>query len=230
MIVRVQFFLCMFAAINSGPARVDPSVVKRIWAFDWRPRDSAEAAREARGFRLAAEPVRGGATRRTEGEFGAVRRNGISFHKGVDFIAPAGTPVRAAAGGFICYNEMNGGPDWGYGYTVIIDHSNNFYTLYAHLEKESPRAVGEWVDAGQRIGAMGRSGNAMRVPKEFQYQLHFEIIHAPSGLMNLGGFRIAALLDPQSITALREIGEAVYGIYWGGVLNPEEFGTFTCAE
>lgn len=230
MTVWIQFFLCMLVAANPVPSEVDHSIVKRIWAFDWRPRDSAEAAREARGFRLAAEPVRGGAIRRGEGEFGAVRRSGISYHKGIDFIAPPGTAVRAAAAGVICYNEMNGGADWGYGYTVIIDHLNNFSTLYAHLKKESPRAVGEWVESGQRIGTVGRSGNAMRVPKEFQYQLHFEIIHAPSGLVNLGGLRIAALLSPQGITVLREIGEAVYGAYWGGVLNPEESGTFTCAE
>ncbi len=204
--------------------------MKRIWAFNWRPHGAAEAAREAGAFRIAARPVRNGSIRKGEGEFGAIRRSGISYHKGIDFISPPGTAVRAAADGFICYNEMNGGADWGYGYTVLIDHGNDFYTLYAHLKKESPRAVGEWVEAGQRIGSVGRSGNAMRVPKEFQYQLHFEIIHAPSGLMNLGGLRITALLSPQSITAMREIGEAVYGTYWGGVLNPYEFGSFTCAE
>jgi murein DD-endopeptidase MepM/ murein hydrolase activator NlpD len=121
---------------------------------------------------------------------------------------------------------MNGGPDWGYGYTVVIDHGNNFYTLYAHLKDESPFSVGDWVDAGERIGRVGRSGNARRVPKEFQYQLHFEIIHAPSGLMDLGGLQITGLLSPRRITTLREIGEAVYGVYWGGVLNPEEFGNF----
>ncbi|MGD8353827.1 MAG: M23 family metallopeptidase, partial [Pseudomonadota bacterium] len=151
-------------------------------------------------------------------------------HKGVDFIANPGTPVRAAASGFICYDEMNGGPDRGYGYTVIMDHGNNFYTLYAHLKGESPRAIGEWVEAGQRIGSVGRSGNAMRVAKEYQYQLHFEIIHSPSGLMDLGGLRFAAQISPRTITTLREIGEAVYGIYWGGVLNPVEFGSFPCAK
>ena len=227
---RIYIFLCMLVAANSGASEVGSSIAERIWAFNWRPRGAAEAAREARAFRIAAEPVRGGSIRKSEGEFGAVRRSGIGYHKGIDFIAAPGTPVRAAAGGFVCYNEMNGGADWGYGYTVVIDHGNNFYTLYAHLKKESPRAVGEWVEAGQRIGAVGRSGNAMRVPKEFQYQLHFEIIHAPSGLMNLGGLRIAALFSSQSITTVREIGEAVYGTYWGGVLNPEEFGSFTCAK
>jgi len=160
--------------------------------------------------------------RRPEGEFGAERRRGISYHKGIDFIAPGGTPVRAIAAGFICYNEMNGGPSAGYGYTVLIDHANNFYTLYAHLQKESPLAVGTWVERGQKIAGVGRSGNAMRVAKEFQYQLHFEIIHAPSGLVDLGGLRIIAMISPKILTKLREIGEDVYGPFWGGVLNPEE--------
>jgi murein DD-endopeptidase MepM/ murein hydrolase activator NlpD len=131
--------------------------------------------------------------------------------------------VRAASSGFICYNELNGGREWGYGYTVIIDHANNFYSLYAHLDGPSPLPVGSWVEAGRPIGRVGRSGNAMRVPKEFQYQLHFEILHAPSGLMDLGGVRLTEILSDQRITTLREIGESVYGPYWGGVVNPEEF-------
>jgi murein DD-endopeptidase MepM/ murein hydrolase activator NlpD len=222
--------LWMLAAVNGSAAAPDSSLAKRIWSFDWRQRTTAEAAREVHGFHVAAVPVRGGVVRRNEGEFGAIRSRGISYHKGIDFIAAPGTPVRAAASGFICYNDMNGGPDQGYGYTTIMDHGNNFYTLYAHLRNESPRAIGEWVEAGQRIGSVGRSGNAMRVAKEYQYQLHFEIIHSPSGLMNFGGLRLTLLISPRTITTLREIGEEVYGLYWGGVLNPDEFGTFPCEK
>lgn len=209
----------VIATAQSPPA----GLVRRIWSFDWRPRKRADARREAEAFRIEACPVEGAEIRRPEGEFGAMRRSGISYHKGVDFIAPLRTPVKAAASGFICYNRMNGGPDWGYGYTVMIDHANNFYTLYAHLEAESPLPVGAWVQAGERIAGVGRSGNAMRVPKEYQYQLHFEIIHAPSGLMDFGGLRITGLFSEGRITALRETGEAVYGFYWGGALDPEVF-------
>ncbi|MDD5557064.1 MAG: M23 family metallopeptidase [bacterium] len=192
-----------------------------IWAFDWSPGGRADARAAAEAFRVTA-PVEGAYIRRPEGEFGAIRRSGISYHKGIDFIAPAGTPVRAAADGFICYNEMNGGPDRGYGYTVLIDHANNFYTLYAHLEAPSPLPVGAWVRAGETIAAVGRSGNAMRIPRQFQYQLHFEILHAPSGLMELAGLRITELFTRRRITALRLAGEGIYGLYWGGALNPEE--------
>ena len=70
----------------------------------------------------------------------------------------------------------------------------------------------------------------MQVAKEFQYQLHFEILHAPSGLMDLGGLRVVDLFSPHSLITLRQIGEAVYGTYRGGVLNPEDFGGDRCAR
>lgn len=222
----IHLITLLTACLISASAQGDSSAVERLWSFDWRARDAATAEREVRGFRTVCLPVLKASIRRPEGEFGAERRSGISYHKGIDFIAPANTPVLAAADGFICYNEMNGGRDSGYGYTVIIDHGNNFYTLYAHLKRKSPLPEGTWVSAGQRIARVGRSGNAMRVPKQFQYQLHFEIIHAPSGLMNLGGLKITQMICPQSLTLLREIGEAVYGPYWGGALNPEEFVRF----
>lgn len=217
------------AALLSGSSGMQPDVA-RIWGFDWRPRTRAESARETAAFRVEAEPLPGAQIRRPEGEFGCVRRSGISYHKGVDFIAPARTPVRAAAAGFICYNEINGGLYTGYGYTVLIDHCDNFYTLYAHLNEPSPHPVGRWVEAGERIARVGMSGNAARIPKEFQYQLHFEIIHAPSGLMDLGGLRIIDLFSPRCLTTLRRIGEAVYGAYRGGVLNPEDFMGMECAR
>jgi murein DD-endopeptidase MepM/ murein hydrolase activator NlpD len=108
----------------------------------------------------------------------------------------------------------------------MVDHGNNFYTLYAHLRSRSPHKVGEWVEAGDIIARVGNTGNARRIPKEFQNQLHFEVLHVPSGLMDMGGLQITAQLSPQRITTLREIGEAVYGIYWGGALNPEDIGEF----
>lgn len=210
------------AALVAGTTERQPDVAG-IWGFDWTPRPRDKSARETAAFRVEADPVPGARIRRPEGEFGSVRRSGISYHKGVDFIAPPRTPVRAAAAGFICYNEMNGGPDTGYGYTVLIDHADNFYTLYAHLNEPSPLPIGRWVKAGERIARVGRSGNAMKIPKEFQYQLHFEILHAPSGLMDLGGLRVIDLFSSQCLTTLRQIGEAVYGAYGGGVQNPEEF-------
>ena len=221
--VRLLILVAVLAAAGAIPRETGPA--GRIWSFDWRPRSAARSAREARSFSLERPPVPGAEIRRPEGEFGALRRNGRSYHKGVDFLAPRGTVVVAPRDGFVCYNELNGRLDQGYGYTLLIDHADNFYTLYAHLDGPSPLRPGQWVRAGRPIGRVGHSGNASRLPKRFQNQLHFEIIHAPSGLMDLGGVRITGMLSEQRITTLRRIGEAVYGIYWGGVVNPEEFGS-----
>lgn len=222
----VRLSLCIMFALALSGSSGEMSLLERIWSFDWRPRARAETVREVNSFSLKTSPVAGGKIRRPQGEFGVVRRGGTSYHKGIDFLAPRGTPVTAPHSGFICYNALNGRIDSGYGYTVVIDHGNNFYTLYAHLREESPLPVGEWVEAGRVIGRIGNSGNAMQLPKEFQNQLHFEIIHAPAGMMEVGGLKLTELLSPRRITTLRKIGEVVYGIYWGGSLNPEEYGNF----
>ena len=76
-------------------------------------------------------------------------------HYGVDYAAPAGTPVVAAAGGVV---KLAG---WraGYGKTVRLRHPNGFETLYGHLSKIEV-AGGQRVSQGQRLGAVGRTGLA----------------------------------------------------------------------
>ena len=77
------------------------------------------------------------------------------FHQGVDFEAETGDDVYAAASGRITY----AGRQKGYGKVVIIDHGRDISTVYAHLSETSVRK-GERVEAGQRIGKVGVSGNA----------------------------------------------------------------------
>lgn len=75
------------------------------------------------------------------------------MHDGVDFAAPAGTPIRAAAPGTVVF----AGPRGGYGNTVIIDHGSSLATLYAH--QSSVHVVhGAVVTAGEVIGAVGSTG------------------------------------------------------------------------
>lgn len=90
-------------------------------------------------------------------------RRGSSWHSGIDIRGRRGTPVAAAAAGRIAY----AGRQNGYGKIVIIDH-NEHSTAYAHLDSISVD-VGDTVDAGQEIGAVGSSGNASGP------HLHFEI-------------------------------------------------------
>jgi LysM repeat protein len=98
---------------------------------------------------------------------GAVRTQGIHGYNGVDLGAPAGTAVRAAAGGQIIISKASG---WngGYGQYIVVKHSNGTQTLYAHLSSNSVGA-GATVAQGQLIGAVGNTG------KSTGNHLHFEV-------------------------------------------------------
>lgn len=86
------------------------------------------------------------------------------FHTGVDFVAPPGTPVSAAAGGVVSAAEFH--PE--YGHMVDIDHDNGLTTRYAHLSKYKAK-VGDVVLKGQYIGDVGATGRATGP------HLHFEV-------------------------------------------------------
>jgi murein DD-endopeptidase MepM/ murein hydrolase activator NlpD len=76
-------------------------------------------------------------------------------HLGVDYAAPVGTPVSAAASGTVVLAGWLGG----YGRTVRIRHANGYETLYGHLSRIHVRA-GQRVQQGDRIGAVGSTGLA----------------------------------------------------------------------
>lgn len=75
------------------------------------------------------------------------------MHDGVDFAAPSGAPIRAAAHGTVVF----AGPRGGYGNTVIVDHGNSLATLYAH-QSVIHVIQGAVVTAGEVIGAVGSTG------------------------------------------------------------------------
>lgn len=92
------------------------------------------------------------------GNFGRRRiLNGIpkSPHAGQDYTAPAGTPVKAVAGG-----KVRLARDFYYsGLTLFLDHGGGLVSVYMHLEKMLV-AEGESVAAGQFIGRVGSTGRA----------------------------------------------------------------------
>jgi murein DD-endopeptidase MepM/ murein hydrolase activator NlpD len=90
------------------------------------------------------------------------RANG--WHPGMDFPAPTGTPVTAAATGRVIF----AGYDDGYGLTVVLDHGNQVHTRYAHLSSTTA-TLGESFSAGRQLGRVGATGNATGP------HLHFEI-------------------------------------------------------
>ncbi|MET0552808.1 MAG: M23 family metallopeptidase, partial [Vicinamibacteria bacterium] len=76
-------------------------------------------------------------------------------HLGVDYAAPTGTPVRAAADGTVVLSGWSGG----YGKTVRIRHGRGLETLYGHLSRIDVKR-GQYVQQGALVGAVGATGLA----------------------------------------------------------------------
>jgi septal ring factor EnvC (AmiA/AmiB activator) len=89
-----------------------------------------------------------------------------TFHKGVEFDAAMGTPVRAVAPGLV---RLAG---WfrGYGKIVIVDHGDEYFTVLGHLD-EIRVEVGDNVDAHAVVGTVGDTGSLLGT------RLYFEIRH-----------------------------------------------------
>lgn len=87
-----------------------------------------------------------------------------AMHSGLDFAAPAGTAILAAAGGVVVNAELNST----YGNTIEIDHGNDLRTLYAHASRIDVK-VGDLIKRGQKIGAVGTTGRSTGP------HLHFEV-------------------------------------------------------
>jgi murein DD-endopeptidase MepM/ murein hydrolase activator NlpD len=79
----------------------------------------------------------------------------VRAHLGVDYAAPIGTPVHAAADGVV----KSAGWEGGFGKAVRIRHANGFETLYGHLSRIELRA-GQRVAQGTLLGAVGATGLA----------------------------------------------------------------------
>jgi murein DD-endopeptidase MepM/ murein hydrolase activator NlpD len=88
-----------------------------------------------------------------------------AFHAGIDWAAPSGTPVRAAADGRVVQARSSYG---GYGTYLKLDHGGRIETAYAHLSSMQVRR-GARVRRGEVIGRVGRTGRATGP------HLHFEL-------------------------------------------------------
>jgi murein DD-endopeptidase MepM/ murein hydrolase activator NlpD len=113
-------------------------------------------------------------------------RNG-AMHDGVDIAAPVGTPVRAADAGVVVFC----GKLHGYGNTVIIQHDDQYATVYGHDERNFVRE-GEHVARGQEIGEIGTSGRTTGA------NLHFEVRHD-----NIAHNPLAYLPEPPAAPGIR---------------------------
>jgi murein DD-endopeptidase MepM/ murein hydrolase activator NlpD len=87
-----------------------------------------------------------------------------AMHEGIDFNAPPGTPVLAAADGVI----LSAGWDGDFGKLIEVDHGGGLTTRYAHLSRMDVKP-GSVVKRGERIGAVGNTGRSTGP------HLHFEV-------------------------------------------------------
>ncbi len=95
--------------------------------------------------------------------------NTIRAHRGVDYAAPRGTPIKASGDGKVIFR----GTKPGYGKTVILQHGGNITTLYAHMSGFAARArVGARVRQGQVIGYVGATGLATANHLHYEYRLN----------------------------------------------------------
>ncbi len=105
---------------------------------------------------------------------GSVLSQGYHAVNAVDFAAPVGTTVRAAAAGTVIVaksgcstGSMKNNCNGGFGNFIVVSHDNGVQTLYAHLSKISV-SVGESVNQGETIGLVGNTGRSSGA------HLHFE--------------------------------------------------------
>ena len=116
---------------------------------------------------LLAFPVDGVSASAIWSGFGAERDGGRRAHRGVDIFAPRGTPVLAATDGWVTRVEttrVGGNVIW------MQPLFGNMRVYYAHLHEQWVEP-GEFVTAGQPLGAVGNTGNAVTTPPH----LHFGV-------------------------------------------------------
>jgi murein DD-endopeptidase MepM/ murein hydrolase activator NlpD len=114
---------------------------------------------------------------------------GEEFHEGIDFAAPAGTPIHAVAAGIVTWAGARGG----YGNMVQIDHGNGYSTRYGHSKKVLVH-VGQTVQRGDVIALVGDTGRSTGP------HVHFEVL------------RNGHEVNPAHFVALRAAATAFGGV------------------
>ena len=90
-------------------------------------------------------------------------------HKGVDYAARRGTPIRAAGDGKVIFAGRKGG----YGKVLILQHGTSYTTLYAHLQSFGRGVrVGKRVKQGQTVAYVGSSGLASGPHLHYEFRVN----------------------------------------------------------
>jgi septal ring factor EnvC (AmiA/AmiB activator) len=100
------------------------------------------------------------------GPYKNTKFNVVNFRSGINIKADRGEPIRSVFAGKTLYSS------WfkGYGNMIIIDHGNNYYTVYGHVE-ELFKKKGDRVETGEVIATVGDTGSI------YGSRLYFEVRH-----------------------------------------------------
>ena len=146
---------------------------KTLSAFRWRDADGTDGYFTADGRNTR------GAFLRSPMEFSRIT-SGFSLarmhpilntwraHKGVDYGAPMGTPVRATADGIVTFAGVQGG----YGNVIFLRHHGSYSTVYGHLSRFASHVKnGARVTQGETIGFVGRTGWATGPHLHYEFRM-----------------------------------------------------------
>lgn len=98
-----------------------------------------------------------------------VLQSTIRAHKGTDYAAPTGTPIKASGDGKVIFAGRKGG----YGNTIILQHGSTYTTLYAHLSRFNKNTkTGRYVKQGQVIGYVGMTGLASGPHLHYEFRVN----------------------------------------------------------
>ena len=161
----------------AGPGRIVAAEFenrgKTHRAFLWREADGSEDYYAADGAALHRAFLRSPMefSRVTSG-FSNARLHPIlqtwRAHRGVDYGAPAGTPIRATGNGKVLFAGSQGG----YGNVIELQHQGAFSTLYAHLSRFAPSVrTGARVTQGEVIGYVGQTGWATAPHLHYEFRV-----------------------------------------------------------
>lgn len=145
-------------------------LVVRKPAINSRPRPRTDAVPSSRNDDSPFAALRGKLALPVRGElgsrFGSPRADGGLTWKGLFIAAKSGDDVRAVAGGRVVY------ADWlrGFGNLLIVDHGDNYMTLYANAEALL-KQVGDVIRGGEPVATVGNSGG------NAESGLYFEMRH-----------------------------------------------------
>ncbi|RJQ79287.1 M23 family metallopeptidase [Pseudonocardiaceae bacterium YIM PH 21723] len=171
------------AAFGAGGAKPSPEILplanESDGAFDAEALARASQANAARDAREA-EKLRP-KFMRPIGSAGVVSSGFAArwgtFHWGLDFAAPLGTPILAAADGVV----IDSGPASGFGYWVRVRHDDGTITVYGHMYSAYV-SKGDRVKAGQQLAPVGNNGFSTGS------HLHFEVWSASGQKINPQGW------------------------------------------